>query len=55
MSHQTCVEVNGTYSEGGTHKEMLCPQGKAKVGNKRRGDEVTIRRTVDCKTDAVIA
>ena len=24
-----------TYSEGGTHKETLCPQSKAKVKNKR--------------------
>ena len=34
-SRQTYVEVNDTYSEGGTHKETLHPQSKAKVMNKR--------------------
>ena len=35
-SRQTYIEVKGfTYSEGGTHEETLCPQSKAKVGNKR--------------------
>ena len=34
-SRQTYVEVNDTYSEGGTHEEMLRPQSKAKVMNKR--------------------
>ena len=47
VSRQTYVEVNDTYSEGGTHKEMLRPQSKAKVMNKRRGDKVTIRRIAD--------
>ena len=37
-SRQTYVEVNDTYSEGGTHEETLHPQRKAKVMNKRRGD-----------------
>ena len=37
-SQQTYVEVNDTYSEGGTHEETLRPQRKAKVMNKRRGD-----------------
>ena len=32
-----------TYSEGGTHKETLCPQSKAKVMNKRQGDKITTR------------
>ena len=35
MSRQTYVEVKVTYSEGGTHEEMLHPQSKAKVMNKR--------------------
>ena len=26
-----------TYSEGGTHKETLCPQSKAKVGTRDEG------------------
>ena len=34
-SRQTYVEVNDTYSEGGTHEETLHPQSKAKVENKR--------------------
>ena len=34
-SRQTYIEVNDTYSEGGTHEETLHPQGKAKVMNKR--------------------
>ena len=34
-SRQTYVEVSDIYSEGGTHKEMLHPQSKAKVMNKR--------------------
>ena len=46
-SRQTYVEVNDTYSEGGTHEETLHPQSKARVMNKRRGDKVTIRRIVD--------
>ena len=37
-SRQTYVEVNDTYSEGGTHKKMLRPQSKARVMNKRQGD-----------------
>ena len=37
-SRQTYVEVNDTYSEGGTHEETLHPQRKAKVMNKRRVD-----------------
>ena len=37
-SRQTYIEVNDTYSEGGTHEETLHPQRKAKVMNKRRGD-----------------
>ena len=47
MSRQTYIEVNDTYSEGGTHEETLCPQSKVRVMNKRRGDKVTIRRIVD--------
>ena len=47
MSQQTYVEVKDIYSEGGTHEEMLCPQSKAKVWNKRQGDKVTIRQIVD--------
>ena len=47
MSQQTYIEVNDTYSEGGTHKETLCPQSKAKVMNKRREDKVTIRWIAD--------
>ena len=43
MSQQTYVEVNDTYSEGGTHKETLHPQSKAKVENKRQGHKVTTR------------
>ena len=35
---QTYVEVDDTYSEGGTHKETLRPQSKARVMNKRQGD-----------------
>ena len=46
-SRQTYVEVKDTYSEGGTHEEMLHPQSKAKVVNKRQRDKVTIKRTVD--------
>ena len=46
-SQQTYVEVNDTYSEGGTHEETLCPQSKARVMNKRREDKVTIRRIAD--------
>ena len=34
-SRQTYIEVNDTYSEGGTYKETLHPQSKAKVMNKR--------------------
>ena len=37
-SQQTYVEVNDTYSEGGTHEETLRPQSKARVMNKRQGD-----------------
>ena len=37
-SQQTYIEVNDTYSEGGTHEETLCPQSKAKVMIKRQGD-----------------
>ena len=37
-SRQTYVEVNDTYSEGGTHEETLRPQRKAKVMNKRQVD-----------------
>ena len=37
-SRQTYIEVKDTYSEGGTHKETLCPQSKAGVMNKRQGD-----------------
>ena len=37
-SQQTYIEVNDTYSEGGTHEETLCPQSKARVMNKRQGD-----------------
>ena len=29
------LRSRATYSEGGTHEEMLCPQSKAKVGNKK--------------------
>ena len=47
MSRQSHVEVNDTYSEGGTHEEMLCPQNKTKIVNKGREDKVTIRQTVD--------
>ena len=32
-SQQTYVEVNDTYSEGGTHEETLRPQSKARVMN----------------------
>ena len=46
-SRQTFIEVNDTYSEGGTHEETLRPQSKAKVINKRRGDKVTIRQIAD--------
>ena len=46
-SQQTYVEVNDTYSEGGTHKETLRPQSKAKVVNKRREDKVTIKQIAD--------
>ena len=35
VSQQTYVEVNDTYSEGGTHEETLRPQSKARVMNKR--------------------
>ena len=38
MSQQTYIEVNDTYSEGGTHEETLCPQSKARVMNKRQRD-----------------
>ena len=41
------VEVKDTYSEGGTHEEMLRPQSKAEVMNKRRGNKVSIKRTED--------
>ena len=37
----------GTYSEGGTHEEMLHPQSKARVVNERRGNKVSIRQTED--------
>ena len=47
VSRQTYVKVSDTYSEGGTHKETLRPQSKAKVMNKRQGDKVTIRQIVD--------
>ena len=46
-SRQTYVEVNDTYSEGGTHEETLHPQSKARVMNKRRGDKGTIGQIVD--------
>ena len=46
-SRQTYVEVNDTYSEGGTHEETLRPQSKARVMNKRQEDTVTIRRIAD--------
>ena len=46
-SRQTYIEVNDTYSEGGTHEETLCPQSKAKVMNKRQGNKVTIRQIAD--------
>ena len=39
MSRQTYVEVSDTYFEGGTHEEMLRPQSKAKVVNKRQGGQ----------------
>ena len=35
-SRQTYIEVNDTYSEGGTHEETLHPQSKARVMNKRQ-------------------
>ena len=47
VSRQAYVKVNDTYSEGDTHEETLCPQSKAKVMNKRRGDKVTIRQIAD--------
>ena len=47
VSQQTYIEVNDTYSEGGTHEETLRPQSKAKVMNKRWGDKVTIRQIAD--------
>ena len=37
-SRQTYIKVNDTYSEGGTHKETLRPQSKARVMNKRQED-----------------
>ena len=37
-SRQIYVEVNDTYSEGGTHEETLRSHSKARVMNKRRGD-----------------
>ena len=46
-SQQTYIEVNDTYSEGGTHEETLRPQSKAKVMNKRQGGKVTIRQIAD--------
>ena len=46
-SWQPHVEVEDTYSEGGTHEEMLRPQSKTKIMNKGREGKVTIRRTVD--------
>ena len=46
-SRQTYVEVNDTYSEGGTHKETLRPQSNTRVMNKRQGDKGTIKRIVD--------
>ena len=46
-SRQTYVEVNDTYSEGGTHEETLRPQSKARVMNKRQGDKGTIGRIAD--------
>ena len=46
-SQQTYIEVNDTHSEGGTHKETLRPQSKAKVMNKRQEDKVTIRQIAD--------
>ena len=46
-SRQTYVEVNDTYSKGGTHEETLRPQSKARVMNKRRGDKVTIKQIAD--------
>ena len=46
-SRQTYVKVNDTYSEGGTHKETLRPQSKARVMNKRQEDKVTIRQIAD--------
>ena len=47
MSQQTYSEVNDTYSEGGPHKEMLHPQSKVKVMNKRWEDWVTTRQVAD--------
>ena len=37
-SRQAYVEVNDTYSEGGTHEETQHPQSKARVKNKGQGD-----------------
>ena len=44
-----------TYSEGGTHKEMLCPQSKAKERTRDEGTESQPDELWIHKTDAVIA
>ena len=47
MSQQTYVKVNDTYSEGGTHEEMLRPQSKAEVRTRDEGTGSQLRRVVD--------
>ena len=36
-----------TYSEGGTHKETLCPQSKAEVGPRDEGTRSQLRQVAD--------
>ena len=43
MSQQTYIEVNDTYSEGGTHKETLRPQSKAEVRTRDEGTGSQLR------------
>ena len=46
-SRQTYVEINDTYSEGGTHKEMLHPQSKAEVRTRDEGTGSQLRLVAD--------
>ena len=55
MSQQTYIEVQGfTYSEGGTHEEMLHSQRRLGLGTRDEGTESQPNELQIHKTDAVI-